>query len=289
MQQLLTRPAHAPAVVVGVIGTEIVASPLVQSVEECQRVAKLIGEGKYEQAMALRGRDFAKDFETLKKVNCVSETLEESESLRHQFDMERDESKACERGCLLVMHTGAPCAGMNSAARAAVRLALDRGSCVVGCLDGFLGLAQGRVKALKWMDVDTWANMGGCALGTNRVIPGTTEAPMENIARTLREHNVTALFNIGGFEAFTGLRALAAARDTYPALCIPMTCLPATISNNVPGTECALGTDTALNAIVGAVDVLKQSASGTRRRMFIVETHGNNCGMRDGKRGENNP
>jgi len=42
---------------------------------------------------------------------------------------------------------------------------------------------------------------------------------------------------------------LAEAREQYPEFCIPMTMIPATISNNVPGTDFTLGTDTALNAI----------------------------------------
>jgi len=42
---------------------------------------------------------------------------------------------------------------------------------------------------------------------------------------------------------------MADAREKYPELCIPITMIPATISNNVPGTDFTLGTDTALNAI----------------------------------------
>jgi hypothetical protein len=40
------------------------------------------------------------------------------------------------------------------------------------------------------------------------------------------------------------------ARNKYPAFQIPLICLPATISNNVPGTEFTIGADTALNEIV---------------------------------------
>jgi len=42
---------------------------------------------------------------------------------------------------------------------------------------------------------------------------------------------------------------MAEAREKHPEFCIPMTMIPATISNNVPGTDFTLGTDTALNAI----------------------------------------
>ncbi|KAG6875931.1 hypothetical protein C0993_006766 [Termitomyces sp. T159_Od127] len=54
--------------------------------------------------------------------------------------------------------------------------------------------------------------------------------------------------------------------------------LPATISNNVPITEFSLGSDTSLNALVDACDAIKQSASASRNRVFVVETQGGKCG-----------
>ena len=57
-----------------------------------------------------------------------------------------------------------------------------------------------------------------------------------------------------------------------------MILLPATISNNVPGTEYSVGSDTCLNALVGYCDAIKQSASASRRRVFVVETQGGRSG-----------
>lgn len=54
---------------------------------------------------------------------------------------------------------------------------------------------------------------------------------------------------IGGFESFHSCLQLAEARGQYPEFCIPMTVIPSTISNNVPGTDFSLGADTALNEI----------------------------------------
>ena len=54
--------------------------------------------------------------------------------------------------------------------------------------------------------------------------------------------------------------------------------LPATISNNVPMTEFSLGSDTSLNALVDACDAIKQSASASRNRVFVVEVQGGKCG-----------
>jgi 6-phosphofructokinase 1 len=87
-----------------------------------------------------------------------------------------------------------------------------------------------------------------------------------------QKHKFEALMIIGGFEAFSALCEMRKGRDKYPAFRIPMVCLPATISNNVPGTDFSLGSDTCLNSLIEYCDTIKQSASASRRRVFIVET-----------------
>ena len=57
-----------------------------------------------------------------------------------------------------------------------------------------------------------------------------------------------------------------------------MICLPATIDNDLPGSELSIGADTALNSIIEAVDKIKQSAVASRR-CFVVEVMGRNCGI----------
>ena len=68
------------------------------------------------------------------------------------------------------------------------------------------------------------------------------------------------------------------ARRDYSGFRIPMVLLPATISNNVPGTEYSIGSDTCLNALVGYCDDIRQSASASRRRVFVIETQGGRSG-----------
>lgn len=83
---------------------------------------------------------------------------------------------------------------------------------------------------------------------------------------------------VGGFEAFTALHELEAHKHEYPIFNIPKVVIPATVSNNVPGTEYSLGSDTCLNQLVNYCDAVKQSASATRRRVFVVEVQGGNTG-----------
>jgi 6-phosphofructokinase 1 len=82
---------------------------------------------------------------------------------------------------------------------------------------------------------------------------------------------------IGGWSGYEAANLMLNNRRDYPAFNLPVICLPASISNNLPGSELSLGADTALNSIVNAVDKIKQSAVATRR-CFVVEVMGHYCG-----------
>ena len=75
----------------------------------------------------------------------------------------------------------------------------------------------------------------------------------------------------------TSAHRLFEERTNYPAFDIPIVCLPATIDNNLPGTELSIGADTALNNIVDVVDKIKQSAVA-EQRCYVVEVMGRRCG-----------
>jgi 6-phosphofructokinase 1 len=170
---------------------------------------------------------------------------------------------------------GAPAGGMNAATRAAVRFCIGRGHTPLAVHNGFKGLLDDNVSELSWLRVDAWMARGGSELGTNRALPDTD---IGAIAAQFQKRQFDALFLIGGFEAFSSLKILEEGRKHYPAFHIPMVHLPATISNNVPLTEFSLGSDTSLNALVDACDAIKQSASASRNRVFVVETQGGKCG-----------
>ncbi len=181
------------------------------------------------------------------------------------------------------INVGAPAGGMNAAIRAGVAYCISRGHEPVAIHNGFAGFARhhgdkplGAVRPFDWLEVDGWASKGGSEIGTNRELP--SESGMETVASLIEQYELDGLFLIGGFEAFHAVSQLRTARDQFPALCIPMVILPATISNNVPGTEYSLGSDTCLNELVSYCDKIKQSASATRRRVFVIETQGGKCG-----------
>ncbi|XP_069047184.1 ATP-dependent 6-phosphofructokinase, platelet type isoform X4 [Lepisosteus oculatus] len=256
---LLEASPDTPACVVSLCGNQSVRLPLMECVQMTQEVQKAMDEKKFEEAVRLRGRSFENNLNTYK---LLAHRKPQSELPHSNFNV-------------AIMNVGAPAAGMNAAVRSAVRVGITEGHKMFAVNDGFEGFAKGQIKEIKWGDVGGWTGQGGSLLGTKRTLPAKH---VEKIAEQMREHNINALLIIGGFEAFECLLQLYEARSTHEEFCIPLCMLPATISNNVPGTDFSIGADTALNAIVETCDRIKQSASGTKRRVFIIETMGGYCG-----------
>ncbi|NXW56252.1 PFKAM protein, partial [Eurystomus gularis] len=176
---------------------------------------------------------------------------------------------------LAVLNVGAPAAGMNAAVRSTVRIGLIHGHRMLAVHDGFEGLAHGQVEEISWDHVGSWTGLGGSKLGTKRTLP---KKYFEEISTNISNFGIHGLIIIGGFEAFTGSLELMEGRAKFEELCIPLCIIPATVSNNVPGSDFSIGADTALNTITTTCDRIKQSAAGTKRRVFIIETMGGYCG-----------
>ncbi|XP_028289655.1 ATP-dependent 6-phosphofructokinase, platelet type-like isoform X10 [Gouania willdenowi] len=256
---LLETTANTPACVVSLCGNQSVRLPLMECVQMTQEVQKAMDNKRFEDAVKLRGRSFENNLKTYK---LLAHRKPESELPVSNFNV-------------AVLNVGAPAAGMNAAVRSAVRVGISEGHKMFAVNDGFEGFYKGQIKEIKWADVGGWTGQGGSLLGTKRTLPAKH---VEKIAEQMRKHNINALLIVGGFEALESLLQLYEARAIYEELCVPMCMLPATISNNVPGTDLSIGADTALNAIVETCDRIKQSASGTKRRVFIIETMGGYCG-----------
>ncbi|KIK20875.1 hypothetical protein PISMIDRAFT_570660 [Pisolithus microcarpus 441] len=164
---------------------------------------------------------------------------------------------------------------MNAASCAAVRYCIKQGHIPLAVHNGFKGLLDGAIHELSWLGVDGWTFRGGSELGTNHTLPCVD---LGAVAARFQQHDFHALMLIVGFEVFNSLLILENGRSLYPAFHIPVVHLPATISNHVPMTEFSLGSDASLNALVDACDAIKQSASASRNRVFVVEMQGEQCG-----------
>ncbi|XP_038611917.1 ATP-dependent 6-phosphofructokinase, platelet type isoform X1 [Tachyglossus aculeatus] len=256
---LLEATPVTPACVVSLCGNQAVRLPLMECVQMTQAVQKAMDERRFNEAVELRGRSFENNLNTYK---LLSHKRPDAELPTSNFNV-------------AVLNVGAPAAGMNAAVRSAVRVGITEGHKMFAVIDGFEGFSRGQIKEITWGDVGGWTGQGGSLLGTKRTLPAKY---LEQIAEQMRTHNINALLVIGGFEAYLGLLELSAAREKYDEFCVPMVMVPATVSNNVPGSDFSIGADTALNTITDTCDRIKQSASGTKRRVFIIETMGGYCG-----------
>ncbi|XP_028971242.1 ATP-dependent 6-phosphofructokinase, liver type [Esox lucius] len=254
---LLEATPETPACVIGLSGNQAIRLPMMECVEMTKEVQKAMNEKRFDEAIQLRGRSFENNWNTYKLLAFQKPSLTQSGRT------------------MAVLNVGAPAAGMNAAVRSAVRVALACGHQVYGVNDGFEGLAKEALTEMGWRSVAGWTGQGGSLLGTKRTLPSTC---MEKIVETITKYSIQALLIVGGFEAYEGVLELFAARGLYDELCIPMVVIPATISNNVPGTDFSLGADTAVNAAMESCDKVKQSATGTKRRVFVVETMGGYSG-----------
>ncbi|KAM4026280.1 ATP-dependent 6-phosphofructokinase, liver type isoform 4-T4 [Anomaloglossus baeobatrachus] len=254
---LMEATADTPACVVSLSGNQSVRLPLMECVQVTKDVQKAMEEKRFEEAIQLRGRSFENNWNIYKLLSHHKPSVDKS-----NFS-------------IAILNVGAPAAGMNAAVRSAVRIGISEGHKIYTVNDGFEGLSKGQVTEVGWHDVAGWLGRGGSMLGTKRTIP---KSCMQNIVENIRKYNIHALLVVGGFEAYEGVLQLVEAREQYEELCIIMCVIPATISNNVPGTDFSIGSDTAVNATMESCDRIKQSASGTKRRVFIVETMGGYCG-----------
>ncbi|KAF7511492.1 hypothetical protein GJ744_004080 [Endocarpon pusillum] len=247
---------------------KIERSDLMEAVRLTKSVSKAIEQKDFDKAMELRDAEFKEYYNSYMITTSTDHPrlrLPPEKQLR-----------------IAIVHVGAPAGGMNPATRAAVAYCLTRGHTPISIHNGFPGLQRhhddkplGAVREVKWIDVDPWVNEGGSEIGTNRGLPS---ADLKKTAECFELYKFDALFVIGGFEAFTAVSEMRRARAEYPSFRIPMVVLPATVSNNVPGTEYSLGSDTCLNTLITFCDAIRQSASSSRRRVFVIETQGGRSG-----------
>src|SRR5512138_3134022 len=256
---LEAKPQDEP-IVIGTKANRIIRLPLMECVEKTRQVAEAIRVHDYEKAMSLRSASFKDAMNTLKTM--IRALPHPPEPGQRRFR-------------IAIFNAGAPAPGMNNAGRAAVRLGLDKGHIMLGVSNGFEGLAEGEVRELVWTSVSGWASAGGSMLGTSRMTPRGRD--MYAIARGIEDHKIDAMLVIGGWNAYESVYAMIKERGNFSAFNIPIVCMPASINNNLPGSELSIGADTALNNIVEAVDKIKQSAVATRR-CFVVEVMGHWCG-----------
>ena len=163
-----------------------------------------------------------------------------------------------------VLTSGGDAPGMNAAIRAVVRTALANNMNVIGVMHGYEGLINGEFRPLGARDVGGILQRGGTFLLTSRSKRFMEPAGQRDAIRKMNEAGMDALIVIGGEGSMNGANALAQKG-------IKVIGIPGSIDNDIWGTNIAIGTDTAMNTIMDAVDKLRDTAS-SHQRAFLIET-----------------
>jgi 6-phosphofructokinase 1 len=170
-----------------------------------------------------------------------------------------------------VLTSGGDSSGMNAAIRAVVRKAIYHGMEIIGIKRGFTGFIEGDMVPMNIGSVSDIIQRGGTILLSARSddfkkLDGRAKA-YENVKR----FGLQGLVIIGGDGTFRG------GYDFYSEYKIPVVAVPATIDNDIPGTDYSIGFDTAVNTVIEAINKIRDTAT-SHERTFIIEVMGRESG-----------
>ncbi|NIP67315.1 6-phosphofructokinase [Candidatus Bathyarchaeota archaeon] len=171
-----------------------------------------------------------------------------------------------------VVTSGGDAPGMNAAIRAVVRLAYAKNFQVLGFERGWEGLITDSLQELTPRSVGGIIHTGGTILHTSRCPEFRERKNVIKAAETLDSNDVYGLVVIGGDGSFDGALELSQETDTL------LVGIPATIDNDVYGTDETIGFDTAVDTAVTAIDKIRDTAV-SHQRVFIVEVMGRRRGF----------
>lgn len=171
-----------------------------------------------------------------------------------------------------IITAGGDAPGMNAAIRAVTRVGHSKGLQIVGFMRGWDGLLTNSFKKLTPRSVGGIIQLGGTILHTFRCPEFEQPGAVDQGAETLRADDIDGLVVIGGDGSFRGALELSKKSSAL------MVGVPATIDNDVYGTDETIGFDTAVNTAVGSIDKIRDTAI-SHERVFIVEVMGRKRGF----------
>jgi 6-phosphofructokinase 1 len=173
---------------------------------------------------------------------------------------------------IAIVTSGGDAPGMNAAIRAIVRTAHAHGIKILGFIRGYEGLISNQFVKLDARSVGGIIHLGGTILRTVRCPKLRTRKGVEQAAETLKKNKIDGLIVIGGDGSFRGAYALSKKTETA------IIGVPATIDNDVYGTDETIGFDTAVNTAISEIDKIRDTAV-SHERVFIVEVMGRKRGF----------
>jgi len=172
---------------------------------------------------------------------------------------------------IAIMTSGGDAAGMNPAIKCAVEYSSKKGYKPFLIRDGLRGLIDNKITEATREDVSGILHRGGTILRSSRSKRFFEYEHRKTAFENLQKLDINKIIVIGGDGSFSALNQF------YTDFKIPFAGIPATIDNDIPGTDYCLGVDTALNVIRESVDSIRDTATSFNRA-FVIETMGRHCG-----------
>jgi 6-phosphofructokinase 1 len=173
---------------------------------------------------------------------------------------------------IVVLTTGGDAPGMNPAIRSVVRFGILRGLKVFGVMRGWWGLINEELRELGHHSVSGIISQGGTILKTGRCPEFSKKEYQERAFNTLKKYSIEGMIVIGGNGSFT------AAHNFGTAYNIPCIGIPASIDNDISGIDFTIGSDTAINTALDAIDNIRDTAT-SMERIFVIEVMGRDSGF----------
>lgn len=170
-----------------------------------------------------------------------------------------------------VLTSGGDSSGMNAAVRSVVRTAIYNRIKAFAVMRGYQGLIEGEIKEFNRRSVSNIINLGGTILKTARSQEFMSKKGRAKAARSLRKQKIDGLIVIGGDGSFRGAHYLCREQGVR---CIGV---PATIDNDINGTDFTIGSNTALGVTLDAIDKIRDTVTSLER-IFVVEVMGRESG-----------
>ncbi|RXJ76330.1 6-phosphofructokinase [Arcobacter sp. F155] len=172
---------------------------------------------------------------------------------------------------IAILTSGGDCAGMNPAIKQFVDYCFTKGIKPFLVFDGLEGLIDGNIKEATFDDVAGIMHEGGTKIRSSRSKRFFELEYRKQAYENLQKHGVDKLIILGGDGSFRALNQF------YKDFGVKFVGIPATIDNDIFGTEYCLGVDTALNIIREATDAIRDT-SASFKRACVIETMGRDCG-----------
>ncbi|RUS88292.1 hypothetical protein EGW08_003930, partial [Elysia chlorotica] len=211
----------------------ITVKECLEATDNCRRAIK---ERNFSEAVVLKGWRFQY---LLNSYNCLHNV---------RSSPVPDMSGLAGTSVIGIMRVGRSSVGQCWVLKAIVGYCQTKYFCPLVIKDGFEGLVAGNCEGVTWDMVKESPSRSNACLGSSSIT--AAKVGLDKVAAAIGRLELSGLIVLGGFPAFKSLMEIDGVKGQYPEFRIPMCLLPMTILNNIPGTDVALGSDTALNEIM---------------------------------------